>query len=156
MRIPPGVWGPPFWLVIHITALAYPQKPSYGEKKAAKEFYESLQFTLPCPMCRHHLKDHLIKYPITPHLDRREDLFKWTVMLHNEVNKSLNKPSMTEIEALLYIKRLGARNVSPIITKDMLEEVDLRSMIKGGFLGGGLVFTVGLAIYYFSKVDGKS
>lgn len=156
MRISPNCWGPIFWSTIHIAALAYSQKPSYGEKKAAKEFYEALQFMLPCPMCREHLKNHLIKYPITPHLDRREDLFKWTVMLHNEVNKSLNKPIFTEVEALLYIKRLGARESSPMITSGMLEELDLRSMIKGGFVGGGLVFTVGLAIYYFSKVDGKS
>jgi len=151
MRLSPNIWGPPFWLSIHITALAYSKNPSYAEKKAAKEFFESLQFILPCPICREHLKEHLKKYPITPHLDRREDLFKWTIMLHNEVNKSLNKPSFTELEAILYIKRLGERNISPIINKDMLDEIDMRSMVKGGFYGGTLVFTVGLAIYYFSK-----
>ena len=154
MRIPPSVWGPTFWLTIHITALAYPKAPTYGDKKAAKEFFESLQFLLPCPICREHLKAHLQKYPITVHLDRNSDLFKWTVILHNEVNKSINKPIFTELEVLKYITRVGARNVSPIITTDMLDELDLRSMIKGGFIGGGIVFTAGLAIYYFSKVDG--
>ena len=151
MRLPPSCWGPPFWLTIHIVALAYSKKPSYGEKKAAKEFYESLQFILPCPICREHLKTHLIKFPISPHLDRREDLFKWTVMLHNEVNTSLNKPTFTELETLLYIKRLGERDSSPIITKDMLDEIDMRSMVKGGFYGGALVFTLGISIYYFSR-----
>jgi hypothetical protein len=151
MRLPPSVWGPPFWLTIHITALAYAKKPSYAEKKAAKEFFESLQFILPCPICREHLKDHLQKFPITPHLDRREDLFKWTVMLHNEVNKSLNKAQFTEIEALMYIKRLGERDTSPMVTNDILNEIDMRSMVKGGFYGGALVFSLGLAIYYFSK-----
>ena len=151
MRLSPSIWGPPFWLSIHITALAYSKTPSYAEKKAAKEFFESLQFILPCPICREHLKEHLKKFPITPHLDRREDLFKWTIMLHNEVNMSLNKPTFTELEAILYIKRLGERNTSPLINKDMLDEIDMRSMVKGGFIGGGLVFTVGLAIYYFSK-----
>ena len=29
-----------------ITALAYPQKPTYADKKAAKEFFESLPFQL--------------------------------------------------------------------------------------------------------------
>ena len=33
----------------------------------------------------------------------------------------------------------------------MLDEIDMRSMIKGGFIGGGLIFITGLSIYYFSK-----
>ena len=153
MRIGTDVWGPPFWFTIHITALAYPTKPSYADKKAAKEFFESLPFLLPCGVCKEHLKVHLRKHPLTPHLDRRDDLFKYTVMLHNEVNVSLNKPTFTEIEALYYLQRLGSRNSSPMITRDMLDEIDMRSMIKGGFIGGALVFTTGLAIYYFSKSD---
>jgi hypothetical protein len=150
MKISTVVWGPPLWLSLHIMALAYPKQPSYSEKKAAKEYFEALPFLLPCAICKEHLKAHLAKYPIAPYLDRREDLFKFTVMLHNEVNKSLNKPTMTELEVLQYLKRLGARDASPIINKEMLDEVDMRSMIKGGFIGGGLVFSIGLAIYYFS------
>lgn len=151
MKLPPNVWGPPFWFTIHVTALAYPKNPSYADKKAAKEFYESLQFLLPCPVCREHLKVHLVKYPITPHLDRREDLFKWTVMLHNEVNVSLNKATFTELEALSYIKRLGERNRTPMINQDMIDEVDMRSMVRGGLMGGAVVFTVGVCIYYFNN-----
>ena len=154
MKVPPNVWGPFFWHTIHIVALAYPKEPSYGDKKAAKEFFESLQFLLPCPICKEHLKIHLAKFPITPHLDRRDDLFKWTVMLHNEVNVSLNKATMTELEVLLYLKRLGSRGTSPVINKEMLDEIDMRSMIKGGMIGGAVTFTVGLCIYYFSKSDG--
>jgi hypothetical protein len=40
-----------------------------------------------------------------------------------------------------------------MITNDMLDEIDMRSMIKGGFIGGALIFTTGLCIYYFSKSD---
>jgi hypothetical protein len=76
-------------------------------------------------------------------------------MLHNEVNISLKKPTMTEVEALLYIKRLGARETSSIINSDMINEIDMRSMVKGGFIGAGIMFTAGLAIYYFSKTDGR-
>ena len=150
MRIPTTTWGPPMWVSVHIMSLAYPKNPSYSEKKAAKEFFEALPFLLPCAICKEHLKTHMKKFPITPYLDRRDDLFKYSVMLHNEVNKSLNKPTWTELEVLQYLKRMGARDASPIVTKDMLDEVDMRSMIKGGLIGGALVFTVGAAIYYFS------
>ena len=123
MRLSPNVWGPFFWHTIHIVALGYPQKPNYAEKKAAKEFFESLAFLLPCSVCKEHLRVHLRKHPITPHLDRRDDLFKYTVMLHNEVNISLNKPTMTELEVLYYYKKVGARDSSPVINKEMLDEI---------------------------------
>ena len=43
MNIPPTVWGPFFWLTIHIVALGYPSNPTHAHKKAAKEFFESLK-----------------------------------------------------------------------------------------------------------------
>lgn len=152
MRFPPSVWGPFFWHTIHITALGYPKDPSYSDKKAAKEFYESLAQLLPCPICREHYATHLQKMPLTPHLDRREDLFKWTVQLHNEVNASLGKPRVTEAESLVFYRRLGVRGKSPVINQDVLDEMDMRSMIKGGLIGGGVVFAAGAVFYLASKV----
>lgn len=151
MRFPPTVWGPFFWHTIHIVALGYPKDPSYSHKKAAKEFYESLVFLIPCPVCREHYATHLQKMPLTPHLDRREDLFKWTVHLHNEVNASLGKPRITEAEALLYYRRIGARGKTPVINQDTLDEMDMRSMIKGGLIGGGVVFAAAAVLYLTSK-----
>lgn len=153
VRISTAVWGPPMWISIHLVALGYPKNPSYADKKAAKDFFESLQFLLPCELCRNHYKENLKKFPITPHLDRRDDLFKYTVMLHNEVNKMLNKPVMTELEAIYYLQRLGARGESPILNRETFEEMDMRSMIRGGFIGGGVVFFTGLCIYFFSRND---
>lgn len=154
MKLPPAVWGPFFWHTIHIAALAYPTNPSYAQKRAAKEFYESLVHLLPCPVCREHLSTHLQKYPITPHLDRRTDLFKWTVQLHNVVNDSLGKPRVSELEALTFYRRIGARGKTPVINQEFLEEVDMRSMIKGGFIGAGVVFAAGALLWWSSKGDG--
>ena len=151
MQFSPNVWGPFFWHTIHITALAYPTSPSYSEKRAAKEFYESLQFLIPCPKCKEHYTAHIGRLPITPHLDRRADLFRWTVTLHNEVNKSLGKPPMSELESIAFYRRIGARDKSPVINQDHLDEVDVRSMIKGGFIGAGLVFATGAALWYVTK-----
>jgi len=153
MKLSTKVWGPIFWYTIHIVALGYPKDPSYADKKAAKEFFESLQFLIPCEVCRNHYKENLKKFPITPHLDRRDDLFKYTVMLHNEVNKLLNKPTMTELEAIYHLRRLGARDQSPVINSEIFDEIDMRSMVRGGFVGGGIVFFTGLCIYFFSRND---
>ena len=83
MNLPPTVWGPFFWLTIHITALAYPTNPSYTDKRAAKHFFESLANLLPCPVCREHYKQHLTKKPLLPHLDTRKDLFKYDLLHMN-------------------------------------------------------------------------
>lgn len=148
MKVPPAVWGPLFWHTIHITALGYPANPTYGHKKAAKEFYESLAFLVPCPVCREHYETHLQKNPLTPHLDRRDDLFRWTVNLHNEVNKTLGKPRLLESEVIYYYRRIGARGKNPVINQDTLDELDMRSMIKGGLIGGSAMFALGVAVWY--------
>ncbi len=151
MKLQPAVWGPFFWHTFHIVALAYPSSPSYAQKRAAKEFFESFTQLIPCAICKEHYTQNLQKLPISPHLDRREDLFRWTVTIHNEVNKSLGKPLVTEIESINFYRRIGARNQSPVINQEHLDETDLRSMIKGGFIGAGLVLTAAAAIWWINK-----
>ena len=46
-HISPAVWGPILWTTIHIVALGYPKEPTFSEKRAAKEFYESLTHLIP-------------------------------------------------------------------------------------------------------------
>ena len=81
---------------------------------------------------------HLEKYPIMPHLDKRSDLFKWTVLLHNEVNKSLDKPVYTENQVLKGYERLGSLNRSPIWTPDDFAEADWKARVQGIAIGVGM------------------
>jgi hypothetical protein len=151
MRLPPAVWGPFFWHTIHITALSYPEKPSYAHKRAAKEFYESLAHLIPCPKCKEHYSTHLQKFPISPHLDRRADLFRWTVNVHNVVNQSLEKAVITEKESIQFYSRIGARGISPVINQEHLDEMDMRSMMKGALIGGGVVLVAAAALWWTTK-----
>lgn len=150
MHLPPEIWGPFFWHTIHIVALGYPSDPSYAHKKAAKEFFESLQMLIPCPICRDHYTEHVAKYPITPHLDKRADLFRWTVLLHNEVNKANGKPPYTENQVLKGYARLGALKRSPIWTPEDFAEADWKARLQGVGIGIGVSAVVG-SILYFSK-----
>ena len=143
MHLPPSSWGPFFWHTMHIVALGYPLKPTYGHKKAAKEFFESLRILIPCPICKDHYNQHLEKYPLTPHLDRRTDLFRWTILLHNQVNKTLDKREYTEAEVIEYYRRLGERGKSPVIKMDDFIAADTRSFVQG--LGIGLATAAAVA-----------
>jgi len=151
MHLPPSAWGPFFWHTMHIVALGYPTNPSYGHKKAAKEFIESFAFLIPCPICKEHFIEHLKESPISPFLDRREDLFKWTVTLHNKVNKKLGKPIVSELEAIHYYKRLGQQNRSPVMKPDDFAEADMRATLKGVAVGVAVSSVVAAAIWYLNK-----
>ena len=106
---------------------------------------------IPCPMCREHYKEHLKKLPLSPHLDRRDDLFRWTVQLHNEVNVMLKKPIVTETESINFYTRLGARERSPFITQVDLEEIDARSMMKGAIVGAAVVAVAGGLLWWSTR-----
>ena len=151
MHLPPDVWGPFFWHTIHITALGYPVDPSHAQKKAAKEFFESLKLLIPCPICKEHYLTHLEKYPITPHLDRRSDLFRWTILLHNEVNAALNKPPFTETQVIQYYTRLGERARSPVISSEDFAEADYKAFLRGLGIGIGLTIALGGAYWLVEK-----
>jgi hypothetical protein len=152
-KLSPNVWGPFFWHTIHIVALGYPNNPTYTDKRSAKEFYESLAFLLPCSVCREHYAQHLQKNPISTFLDKRSDLLKWTILVHNDINTMLGKPKWTETEVIAYYTRLGKRDRSPVWTKDDMKEIDAASFMRGFFVGA---FTLGLlagGVYAITKYD---
>jgi len=152
MLFPPSVWGPFFWHTIHIVAIGYPKNPTYIDKKCAKEFYESLAYLIPCSVCRTHYKEHITSNPLTPFLDSRTDLIKWTVDIHNSVNKMLGKPEWTMEEVMAYYERIGNRNRSPVWTKEDMNEVDYRSFIKGFITGSAILSTMGGVFYFLNRI----
>ncbi len=151
LKMPPTIWGPIFWHTIHIVALGYPEKPNYSQKKAAKEFFESLRFLIPCKVCQEHYIQHLALTPITPFLDRRSDLLKWTIDLHNRVNESLKKPKMSEMDVLRHYKRLGALGRSPLWTDKDFAEADMRARIQGIGIGAGTAIVAGFLLWWTTK-----
>lgn len=152
MQFPPSVWGPFFWHTIHIVALGYPKNPTYTDKKCAKEFYEALAFLLPCSVCREHYKEYVQEKPISTFLDSRTDLIKWTIQIHNKVNKMLGKPEWTLEEVLSYYEKVGARNRSPVWTKEDMKEVDYSSFLKGFLTGSVVLSVVGGVMYVINKL----
>ena len=153
MLFPPTVWGPFFWHTMHIVAIGYPKNPTYIDKKSAKEFYESLAYLIPCSVCRAHYKEHITSNPLTPFLDSRTDLIKWTVDIHNSVNKMLGKPEWTMEEVMSYYKRIGNRNRSPVWTKEDMNEVDYQSFVKGFITGSAILSTIGGVFYFLNRIN---
>jgi len=94
-RITPDVWGGPLWRAIHVVAMGYPSSPSGDVKQAYRQFYASLETVIPCAICAEGYTAIVRDNPIDQALGNKEDLFNWTVLVHNKVSEKLGKPPMT-------------------------------------------------------------
>lgn len=90
------IWGPSAWKFLHTTSFAYPLEPTDEHKKEYKAFFNSLQFVLPCSLCRDSYK-LFINGDIDPKLKLTDEVFKnretltrWLYDLHQAVNKKLD------------------------------------------------------------------
>ena len=91
------------WKSIHHIALGYPDNPTELDRRNYSNYYMNFEHVLPCAECRNHYKRHIQKMPIEESLGSKKDIFRWTVDLHNVVNKSLGKPLVSFDDAwLLY------------------------------------------------------
>jgi len=106
--IDPNMWGSSGWKFIHYTALGYPDNPTEEDKKNYKLFYYNLQNTLPCLKCSLNYKENIKELPIDNFLGSKEDLFKWTVNIHNMVNNELGKKKLNYEQALKIYTKLDS------------------------------------------------
>ena len=95
----PDVWGPGAWVFIHSVALNYPSSPSEADKTSYYEFFKGLGGVLPCMKCRqHYISNFGDGGTLQTALSETDDpraVFKWTVDVHNMVNRSNGKPSLS-------------------------------------------------------------
>lgn len=86
-------WGEHLWHSMHFVAMGYPEHPTPSDKDVYRAFYKNISDVLPCRKCAPHFREVLERVPIEPYLIDRKQLFTWTVLVHNEVNRSLDKPA---------------------------------------------------------------
>jgi len=116
----PTVWGPHAWIYLHSITLAYPEEPTDTDKKNYKDFFTSIQYTLPCKKCQNHYVIHLQEDPVENHLHTKEQLVKWLINIHNKVNKINNKKELTYEEAINYFKSLYSLNKEQLFSGDTI------------------------------------
>ena len=111
------IWGPPTWFFLHSVTFNYPNNPTYKDKMKTFDFFNNLQYILPCEICRENYKKNLKELPITPFLDSKQNLISWLIKIHNMVNIELKKPVMNEIDVIKKYKDYYMNNVSFCETK---------------------------------------
>jgi hypothetical protein len=108
----PEIWGSQLWHSIHYIALGFPADPSPEDVRHFKNFFENLHQVIPCYKCSINYVKHLNERPLEiSDLKDNKTLFKWTVDIHNIVNKSLNKHHMSHDAAwALYNNNSSSNN----------------------------------------------
>jgi hypothetical protein len=84
-------WGPSAWKFLHTVTFAYPQDPDEETKKHYKDLFSTLRYTLPCSFCRNYYTEMYKHIIIDPYLDSREGLTFWLFIIHNLVNRKLER-----------------------------------------------------------------
>jgi len=92
-------WSRPAWLILHALALSFSDGPQW--KKAMDNFI----YLIICGECKGHYRKFIETYDPT-YLESKEKAFKFTVDLHNSVNKRLNKPELSLIDSLKTLQTL--------------------------------------------------
>jgi len=96
-------WGPSTWLFLHSVTFTFPLKPNDEIRKIYFNFFYSLQFILPCNICRMHYAENIKKNDTELNLKvftNRNTCIKWLYDIHVEVNKKLNKTNITLKEVI--------------------------------------------------------
>jgi len=96
MGLPPDVWGPRLWGVLHTLCLTGTITP---------EFVQEFAHIIPCPSCAMHFRDLLEAFPFENALDK----FEWSVLVHNQVNERIGKPTISVQKA----RDVWSRRTSP-------------------------------------------
>jgi len=91
----PAIWGPHYWFFLHTVAMSYPHFPNAVTKKKFYEFIQNLPLFIPIEEISGKFSRLLDQYPVTPYLDSRDTLIRWTHFIHNKINESLEKPKMS-------------------------------------------------------------
>lgn len=101
------------WTMIHLICLRAPKEIDVNIRNSYYMFFSMMPYVLPCDKCREHWLEHIQKYPLENALSTQEDLFRWSVNMHNIVNQSLGKPEMPYEEALRHWKDVSTNNTKP-------------------------------------------
>jgi hypothetical protein len=135
----PKIWGPHYWFFIHTVAMTYPIRPNAVTKKKYYEFIQNLPLFIPVESMSGEFSKLIDKYPVTPYLDNRESLIRWTHFIHNKINQKLEKPQISLSDFYIkYYEEYKSQNIK------LVEYYKLRE--KAIFCG--IVLTISGTIYY--------
>ena len=144
MKLNPNVWMPHLKFTLQTIAITYPSNPNDVAKKKYYDFISNLPVFIPIDPIGKNFMDLLDKYPVTPYLDSRESFMKWMHFIHNRINLSLGKPTVSYEKSI----QLYLENYVRDPDKERKEREERKKLIYGVVISAFLSLSVYL---YFKK-----
>jgi hypothetical protein len=89
---------------MHIVSLGVKPNPTAQEQEGIRNFYESLQVVIPCPICKDHYAEALRTMPIRT--SSRDEIVEWVYDIHNHINTQLGKKTLSWEGFIQHMKSL--------------------------------------------------
>ena len=85
-----------YWNCLHYFSYNYPDNPTDLDKYQIEVLFKIMSTTgIKCPRCRKHFTSWISKYDIRNYYNSKNDLIRYFINLHNNVNKSNNKKKLS-------------------------------------------------------------
>jgi hypothetical protein len=111
-------WGEPAWTFLHSVTYGCPEVTTASDREHYKSLFEVLTKTLPCSHCRDSYTKLFHFIDIDDFIDTRDGLTYWLFVIHNLVNRKLER----ETEHYLNICLRYEENRAKCGNKDADEE----------------------------------
>ena len=112
-------WGQCFWYFYHRVAYDFDEKKASENEKYKNGhlvLYNNFEKILPCQKCRNHYRTLKNNRPVEKFINTQKELFEWSVVNHNRVNKRLKKKQISVEKATeIYSKPLRHNMIKKFI-----------------------------------------
>lgn len=110
LDLPPETWGPQYWFFLHTVSNVYSDTPTPAMKRLYYDLFTRFHNLIPHQDSASNFKCLMDAFPISPFLDSRSSLIRWTHFIHNKVNSKLGKREPTFEEATeQYLKAVSPK-----------------------------------------------
>lgn len=84
----PSAWGGPYWHVLRMVALNYPETPTSHEEQEMRKFIQCVGATLPCDLCKTNFQRSLARAGFWEKgaFASRDSAFSFVVRLEQEIH----------------------------------------------------------------------
>lgn len=96
-----NIWYNHYYYFLNMAAYNYPEHPTSIDKKLYYRLFHNFYEFIPNAELSKLFTNYIDKYPITPYLDNKLSLMKWTHFITSKINEHLNLPTI-EFEKQIY------------------------------------------------------
>jgi Erv1 / Alr family len=102
-----AIWGPLGWMALHSAASLYPDTPTPAEQQLMTKWLDVFRDTITCPSCQAHFTELLNNYraQFPNMMYSRANFVLFTLRAHNDVNRRINKPVYSSVQACFDVLR---------------------------------------------------